>query len=64
MRVNWKKYGTGRQVVGTVKKVGKSRNFCPKVGKSRNFYLSRVGKSRTFMSFFHYYPVLPQFTKI
>ena len=28
---------TGRQVVGQVKKVGKSRNFHQKVGKSRNF---------------------------
>ena len=27
----------GRQVVGQVKKVGKSRNFYQKVGKSRNF---------------------------
>ena len=29
---------TGRQVVGQVKKVGKSRNFHQKVGKSRNFF--------------------------
>ena len=28
---------SGRQVVGPVKKVGKSRNFHQKVGKSRNF---------------------------
>ena len=28
---------SGRQVVGQVKKVGKSRNFHQKVGKSRNF---------------------------
>ena len=28
----------GRQVVGQVKKVGKSRNFHQKVGKSRNFF--------------------------
>ena len=27
----------GHQVVGQVKKVGKSRNFHQKVGKSRNF---------------------------
>ena len=36
----------GRQVVGEVKKVGKSRNFQPKVGKSRNFSPLKVGKSR------------------
>ena len=29
--------GAGCQVVGQVKKVGKSRNFHQKVGKSRNF---------------------------
>ena len=36
----------GRQAVGEVKKVGKSRNFQPKVGKSRNFSPLKVGKSR------------------
>ena len=32
---------TGRQVVGQVKKVGKSRNFYQKVGKSRNFFAKK-----------------------
>ena len=31
-------HNPGRQVVGQVKKVGKSRNFHQKVGKSRNFF--------------------------
>ena len=31
---------SGRQVVGQVKKVGKSRNFHQKVGKSRNISAS------------------------
>ena len=35
--VNKFNINTGRQVVGQVKKVGKSRNFYQKVGKSRNF---------------------------
>ena len=39
-------------MVGEVKKVGKSRNFCPKVGKSRNFSVFKVGKSRNFISVF------------
>ena len=40
------KASAGRQVVGQVKKVGKSRNFHQKVGKSRNFFAKKVGKSR------------------
>ena len=31
----------GRQVVGQVKKVGKSRNFHQKVGKSRNLFAKK-----------------------
>ena len=39
-------------MVGEVKKVEKSRNFCPKVGKSRNFFVFKVGKSRNFITIF------------
>ena len=42
----------GWKVVGEVKKVGKSRNFCSKVGKSRNFSAIKVGKSRNFITIF------------